>query len=330
MSKAKRVDEKDKPVVLVSRCLGFEACRWNGISLDDPFVRQLTPFVEWRTVCPEADIGLGVPRRPVRLVRDRETDGARLIQPATGHDATAAMTDFATTFLAKLGPVDGVLLKYRSPSCGMKNVKIYQRADEGHVHRTGAGLFAAAVEAALPEVAAEDDGRLHNFLLREHWLTRVFASHRFRAVEASGKMGELVAFHSANKYLLMSSSQTALRELGRLVANHDKEPAPAVIAAYGTGLRQALARPPRLGSRINVLQHIMGYFSKRVEARERDYFLDVLEEYRREGMPLSVPVGILKAWAIRFEEEYVLQQTFLAPFPAELVTVTDSGKGRKL
>ena len=58
-----------KPRIVVSRCLGFDHCRYNGDVIKDDFVEALTPFVEYITVCPEVEIGLGVPRKPIRLIK---------------------------------------------------------------------------------------------------------------------------------------------------------------------------------------------------------------------------------------------------------------------
>ncbi|MCK4438674.1 DUF523 domain-containing protein, partial [Candidatus Bathyarchaeota archaeon] len=59
---------RPKPRVVVSRCLGFEACRWNAEIIRSQTVNELRHHVEFVTVCPEQDIGLGVPRKPIDLV----------------------------------------------------------------------------------------------------------------------------------------------------------------------------------------------------------------------------------------------------------------------
>ncbi|HTY07903.1 MAG TPA: DUF523 domain-containing protein, partial [Candidatus Edwardsbacteria bacterium] len=79
--------------MVASRCLEFEACRYNGQMIPCPVVRQLQPLADFRPVCPEVEIGLGVPRDPIRIV---ESKGKRsLYQPSTGRDLTETMGDFA-------------------------------------------------------------------------------------------------------------------------------------------------------------------------------------------------------------------------------------------
>lgn len=67
-----------------------------------------------------------------------------------------------------------------------------------------------------------------------------------------------------------------------------------------------------------------------MSAEEKKLFLNSLEEYRDERIPLSTLSYIVKSHAVRFENDYLLNQSFLFPYPPELVKVTDSGKGREL
>ena len=317
-----------KPNVVISKCLGFAPCRWNGVVVPDDFVDRLKPHVSYRPVCPEVEIGLGVPRDPIRIVDQGR--GRRLIQPSTGLDVSQKMRRFTDTFLGSLADVDGFILKYRSPSCGMKGVKIYAGPDKGAASTPGAGFFGGPVVERFPGAAIEDEGRLRNFRLREHFLTKLFTMADFRKVRSAGKMPVLIRFQAANKFLLMAYHQKELRILGRLVANLEKRPPAAVMEDYERHLAIALARPPRYVSNINVLMHALGYFSRELSAREKAFFLDALERYRNEKVPLSVPLNLVRSWVVRFGQEYLGQQTFFLPYPEALMEITDSGKGRKL
>lgn len=317
------------PRVVVSKCLGFEACRYNGVTIPDEFVEQLGRYVTYLPVCPEVEIGLGVPREPIRIVL---VDGQpRLLQPSTGVDATERMLAFADRYLGTLEEVDGFVLKGRSPSCGIKDVKHYHGSEKGAAAtQKGAGFFGQAVMERYPHLPIEEEGRLTNFVIREHFLTRLFALARFRTVKSARSMGALVQFHSENKLLLMAYNESQLRLMGRIVANPRKEPAEAVIRAYEQHLWQALARAPRRNSAINILTHALGYFSKSLSAEEKAYFLGTLDKYRAQRLPLSVPLSLVGYWIVRFQEPYLAQQTFFASYPAELVSISDSGKGRDL
>lgn len=93
-----------RPEVVVSRCLGFESCRYNAQTVPSNFVSTLGNFVNYTTVCPEVDIGLGVPRAPIRLIALDSV--VRLIQPSTGLDVTEKMNAYASSLLSSLENVD--------------------------------------------------------------------------------------------------------------------------------------------------------------------------------------------------------------------------------
>lgn len=314
--------------MVVSKCLGFEKCRYNGITIYDDFVEKLKPYVEYITVCPEVEIGLGVPRDPIRIVS--EQGDLRLKQPTSKKDITDMMTKFCNTYLTSINVVDGFLLKSRSPSCGIREVKIYPSMEKSAARGKGMGFFGRAVFELFPQVPIEDEGRIKNFRIREHFLTKLFIIAKFRSMSTSQSMKALVRFHTESKFLLMACSQKHLKILGHVVANHEKRRTSEVFELYKTQLSNALSLPPRYTSNINVLMHSMGYFSDELSSTEKRFFLGSIEKYRAGKIPLSVNLGILKSWIIRFEEDYLAQQNFFEPYPEGLVEITDSGKGRKL
>ncbi len=314
------------PIVIVSRCLGFAACRWNGVTIPDSFIKKLEPFVEFKTVCPEVEIGLGVPRDPIRIVK--KGNDLRLMQPATGRDVTRLMTDFSDGYLSSIAAVDGFILKGRSPSCGVKDVKFYPGMDKAAAVDKGSGFFAGAVLQRFAEVAVEDEGRLSNFRIREHFLTRLFALAHWREIEETKAVPALIDFHTDYKFLLLAYSQKELKTLGQIVANPDKKPAEEVFADYGHHFRRALSRIPRNSVNINVMMHALGYFSEALIKNEKRHFLGILDKYRQGAAPLSGPLSILQSWIYRFDQKYLARQTYFKPYPEQLGEITDSGKGR--
>jgi uncharacterized protein YbgA (DUF1722 family)/uncharacterized protein YbbK (DUF523 family) len=316
-----------KPVVVVSKCLGFAHCRYNGQTIPDHFVEQLRNYVEYRPVCPEVEIGLGIPRDPVRIVID---EGKRLLyQPATGKDATDSMQQFNDRFLQSVGQVDGFILKNRSPSCGPWDVKVYSGTKKEAAVSRGSGFFGGEVLARFPGQPIEDEGRLRNFTIREHFLTRLFALTRFRLMKADRSMRMLVEFHSRHKYLLMAYNQAQLKLLGAIVANHEKRGIDELLSIYEIQFTRALVHQPRFKSMINVLHHAYGGLAKKLQSEEKRFFLNSVEEYRDERIPLSALLRVLEAWSIGQGNRYLLDQVLLRPYPLELVEITDSGKGRK-
>jgi uncharacterized protein YbgA (DUF1722 family)/uncharacterized protein YbbK (DUF523 family) len=316
-----------KPRVVVSKCLEFAPCRYNGVMISDEWVRRLKGHVDFLPVCPEMEIGLGCPREVIRIVSAARQ--RRLVQPATGRDLTEAMQRFADTFPAGVGEVDGFILKSRSPSCGIKDVKVFAAPEHKTPRERGRGFFGGAVLDRFPDLPVEDEGRLSNFRLREHFFARLFTLAAFRRVRDAGRMKGLVAFQAANKWLLMACHQSELRIMGRIVANPADRPPAEVLAEYEPHLARALARLPRASGVVNVLMHALGYVSDNLSAEEKAFFLDVLEKYRGGTAPLSAATTLLNAWGIRFHATYLLEQTFLEPYPEPLVSISDSGKGRE-
>ena len=318
--------EYSRPVVGVSDCLEFKACRYDGARVHFDLVRNLEPHVEYRTVCPELGIGLGVPRDPIRVVN---TDGAlRLLQPATGRDLTKDMKDFAARFLEALGTLDGFILKSRSPSCGTGDVKVYPGAWSRTPSETGSGFFAAAVLKRHPDLPVEDEARLDDHGVREHFLTRIFALARLRDVVQSGQIAQLVRFHASYKFLLLAYSETGMRELGWVAANPDKEPPADVIARYAEAFRQALASPPRRSAFVNVFEHIYGFLVKQLDIEARRKFADQLARFRHDRIPASDIATQLESWAVSLGSSYILDQAVFAPFPRELAQARRPRSGR--
>lgn len=317
-----------RPRILLSRCIEHEACRYDGSIISSPFVKRLKNYVEFITICPEKAIGLPVPREAIRVV---DSNGEQsLVYSMTGTDVTQAMNEFAHNYLEELEEqnVHGAILKSRSPSCGIKDVKVYKTI--GRSPASGIkteGFFGRVVNEKLDGLAIEDEGRLTNFNIREHFLTRIYTFAEFDQMKIEGTMKALVGFHSRHKYLLMAYHQQNQKILGKITANHDKNPVEQVMTAYEKILKEALAKPLRRGTNMNMLMHMFGYFKKELSKDEKAYFLDMLDEYSHKKIPMSVLMALIGAWTVRFDEKYLLSQTIFEPFPKGLVEVTDSGKG---
>lgn len=306
-----------KPVIVVSQCLGFKACRYNSQILHTPFIEKLKDFVEFIAVCPEVEIGLGIPRDPIRIVLNKGSK--ELFQPSSGLDITDKMKGFTDNFLSEIPKVDGFILKNRSPSCGIADVKIYSSKKKDANSHKGSGFFGGEVRKKFPDCAIEDEGRLNNTIIREHFLIKLFTLSQFNRLNF--KINELVHFHTRHKLLFMAYNQSAMRRNGRILANHEHKEKGAVFAEYKEGLLQIFKNAPKNNAYINILQHGFSGIKKNLEKMEKNYFLDLLEEYRDERIPLSVPVAVLKSWAVKYKNDYILEQSFIQPFPKELINI---------
>ena len=129
---------KPLPRVVVSRCLGFACCRYDGRCKPSPEVTELNGLVELVTVCPEVDIGMGVPRPPINL--HKEGDAVRVKQESTGVDWTERLESYSRAFIAEHGCPDAFILKSRSPSCGLETTPLRNGKE---VIGLTSGVFAA-------------------------------------------------------------------------------------------------------------------------------------------------------------------------------------------
>jgi len=126
----------------------------------------------------------------------------------------------------------------------------------------------------------------------------------------------------------MMYNQSVLKKLGKIVANHEKRPLGELIEIYEANFLNIFSKPATPAKAINAMMHALGYFSKGLDTKEKQFFLKLLEDYKAKKIPLSVPLVILKEFVERFDEKYLRKQTFFEPYPEQLMEITDSGKGR--
>jgi uncharacterized protein YbgA (DUF1722 family)/uncharacterized protein YbbK (DUF523 family) len=303
----------------VSSCLLGSEVRFDGGHKRDRFLTDLLgDFVEWVPVCPEVEVGMGVPRPALRLVR--EGDEVRMLEIASGRDHTRRMESYAGRRVRALRRVElcGYVLKKGSPSCGMKRVKVY--GEKGMPKREGKGLYASALMEAYPNLPVEDEGRLNDPSLRENFIESVFAYRRLRRLfRGRWTNGQVVAFHTAHKLQLMAHSPVAYRELGRLVASLNRIGRAAFREQYESGFMGALRHRASRGRNANVLQHAAGHLKKRLDSASRTELAELIHDYRKGLVPLVVPLTLIGHHVRCHDVDYLKGQVFLEPHPKELM-----------
>jgi uncharacterized protein YbgA (DUF1722 family)/uncharacterized protein YbbK (DUF523 family) len=304
----------------ISSCLLGQEVRFDGGHKRDAFlVEVFGRYVEWVQVCPEVEMGLGVPRETMRL----ESHGGevRLITPKTGADHTERLRTFADNRLAALANerLCGYIFKKDSPSCGMERVRVYP--NHTSPNRSGRGLFAAALMQRFPYLPVEEEGRLNDPRLRENFVSRVFAYQRWRQMaEKPITRAALMGFHARHKFLLVAHSQIGTQRLGRLLAHPEQFPDENALAtAYLEGFAEVMRKTPTRRSHTNVLQHLAGYVSKPLDPDEREELTEMIDQYRRGLLPLIVPVTLIRHYVRKFKVPYLLDQVYLTPHPHELM-----------
>jgi uncharacterized protein YbgA (DUF1722 family) len=64
--------------------------------------------------------------------------------------------------------------------------------------------------------------------------------------------------------------------------------------------------------------HMMGYFREELSSDEKKELLEVIENYRREVLPLIVPVTLMNHYVRKYDQPYLKEQVYLNPHPLEL------------
>jgi uncharacterized protein YbgA (DUF1722 family)/uncharacterized protein YbbK (DUF523 family) len=302
----------------ISSCLLGNEVRYDGGHKLDRFLRDtLGKFVEYVPVCPEEECGLGIPREAMRLEGDPEDP--RLVTNKSKKDLTERMKAWSIKRVKELEneALCGFIFKSRSPSSGMERVKVYN--EKGMPVLKGTGIFAREFINHFPLIPTEEEGRLHDPLLRENFIENIFTLKRWRDLTKDKlSRGKLVEFHTKNKLLLLSHSEKHYRIMGKMVAESAKKPIRESFHEYEKNMIEALKLKPTPRKNRNVLQHMMGYFKKVLSADEKKELLDVIAEYAGGNTPLIVPITLISHYVRKYDESYLKSQTYLNPHPVEL------------
>jgi uncharacterized protein YbbK (DUF523 family) len=230
----------DRLRIGISSCLLGRRVRYDGgHKRDDSLTDELGPSCRWVPVCPEFELGLGVPREAMRLAG--RTGTPRLVTVKSRKDFTAPMFAYARRRVAALARdgLDGFVLKSRSPSCGWGSVPVHGAT--GRAAAGGSGLFARALREAMPDLPMEEEERLKDPAVRGNFLERALCRRRWRRVLRRGATKAMLReFHAAHASLFRARGGTAPRALDRRVAGWRDRPTDAQVEAYGKAFFAAI------------------------------------------------------------------------------------------
>lgn len=303
----------------ISTCLLGQKVRFDGGHKQDRYITDiLGDYFRFVPVCPELEIGMGVPREAVRLQGDETSP--RMIGGKSGKDWTDKMNRYTEKRVKRrdLSDICGYILKKDSPSCGMERVKVYD--SKGMPQRKAVGLFAAGLLKQFPLLPVEEEGRLNDLKLRDNFIVRVFAFARLKKLfQKSFSVGKLVKFHTDHKYLLLAHSPAHYQKMGRLVAGAKKIPADKLREEYSLMFMDALKLMSTIAKNVNVLQHILGFLKDALDSAQKKSILESIEDYHKGLIPLVVPLTLLKHYIELHHIEYIRNQVYLNPHPKELM-----------
>jgi uncharacterized protein YbgA (DUF1722 family) len=171
----------------------------------------------------------------------------------------------------------------------------------------------------FPLLPVEEEGRLHDPILRENFIERIFTLKRWREILAQKESrGNLVNFHTRHKLLILSHSPRHYETMGKWVAQAKDLPPKELYRKYQILLMEALLLKTTPKKNSNVLQHMMGYFKEQLSPDEKQELLEVIDHYRQEYIPLIVPATLMNHYVRKYNQPYLKEQVYLSPHPLEL------------
>lgn len=306
--------------VAISRCLLGDNVRYNGDHRHNRFCTSvLAEHFEFVPTCPEVEVGMSIPRKPVRLVQQTDHRIAMVETDDPSKDYTRDLTERAHSFVQDNKQIAGFIATPNSPSCGVFGVKLY--LPNGNPVNKTTGLFSATLKQLNPLLPMEESGRLTDPGLRENFIMRVYTYHRWQQLSAAGITPRgLVEFHTRHKYLVMAHHPAAYKTLGQLVAQAGSGDCTLLAQQYIEVLMNALGSPAPRSRHCNVLHHLMGYLKKLIDVRDKQELLGTIEDYRDGIVPLIVPLALLRHHLERWRDQqrYILEQVYLNPYPYQL------------
>lgn len=309
--------QSNKAKLGISACLMGAEVRYNGgHKLSRLCSRSLNEHFDFIPVCPEVGIGMPVPREPIRLVGDPQSPRA-VGTVDRSRDVTDALAAYAQRMADDLQGISGFIFMQQSPSCGLERVKVYQEG--GRPSEPGRGIFAATFCALHPDLPVEEDGRLNDPVLRENFITRVYAHAEWlRLLQHGLSRRALIAYHSRYKYLLMATDPARYKSLGQLLGNLARHDLAELAPHYFSELMAALKKCATRGTHSNVLQHLSGYLKRTLSSDEKQEMQQLIGQYRAGIVPLVVPLTLLKHHFRRHPDRYIASQAYLQPHPEPL------------
>lgn len=124
-----------KKKVIISACLLGHLCRYDGKIKKTTEI--VDAFSDWEIIpfCPEAPL-FGTPRERISVI---EVDGEnRIITDNTAKDVTELLRDEVNSFIEQNPHADKIILKSKSPSCGLRTTPILNRKKE--LIKLGSGI----------------------------------------------------------------------------------------------------------------------------------------------------------------------------------------------
>jgi len=304
-----------RPIIGVSKCLEFDMCRYDGSRINNNFIRNMKEYVDFITVCPEVGIGLGSPRKPIRLV----TIGGKknLYQPSSKKNLTKDMHDFTKKFITSNTIFDGFIFKRDSPTCGIMDVRLYHKLGTDVGYGKTSGMFSEGILKQFPNLVKEDEKRLNNISIRENFLTRIFVLAYLRESLQLKQIEKLIYFHSKNILLFLCYDEDLTVKLGLILKSSDDFK--IIASKYKNIVYSILSSIPKKNSIIDTFNYIFTPIRSKLSSSEQSHYFSLIDGFDNDLISQSEISTLLYSWALRYDLKSIIDQSLFNPFPKNLL-----------
>ena len=304
-----------RPRIGISKCLEFDMCRYDGSRINNNFVRIMKKYVDFITVCPEVGIGLGSPRKPIRLVN---IDGQKnLYQPSTEKNLTDDMYNFTKKFVASNTKLDGFIFKRDSPTCGISDVRLYHKLGDHVGYDKTSGMFSEGVLREFPNIVKEDEKRLDNISIRENFLTRIFVLADLRESLENNSVEKLFGFFSRNMLLFLCHDKKLTAQLGSIFKIEDNFV--VVSQEFKNIIPTILSCIPKKNTIIDTYNYIFSLIKSNLSEPEKFHYYSLIDEFENDLVSQYEISTLLYSWALRYDLKSIIDQSIFNPFPKNLL-----------
>ena len=301
-----------KPKIVVSECLYGTKCRYDGQGYNDKVIQSLKDYVDIQTVCPELAIGLSIPREPIRIEMNKENEEYRLIDYNSKNDYTNQMTEFSEEFINGLDDIDGFILKSRSPTCGLKDAKVYYCGNKCSIRSNENGFFSQKIIDKYDYLPIENEGRLKNYNIRDNFFTRIFFINNLKNNK------NIIEFHKNNLLLLKSYDEESTNEVSDILNENRMEDQ---VHQYKEKVLNIVSNQRKKENKLSIIIKVFEKYKNMLNEEEINMFNGLIESYENQRIPFSTLEVVIKMYATRFKDKDILNQTFFYPYPENLINI---------
>ncbi len=304
-----------RPIIGISKCLEFDMCRYDGSRINNNFVRNMKKYVDFVPICPEVGIGLGTPRKPIRLVK---IDGKKnLYQPSSEKNLTQEMHNFTQKFVASTEVLDGFIFKRDSPTCGISDVRLYHKLGTDSGYQKTSGMFSEGISVEFPNMVKEDEKRLSNILIREHFLTRIFVLANLRESLKQQSIEKLFEFYSKSMLLLLCHDEKLTAKLGLIFKIEDDFE--IISKKFQKIVYDILSSNVKKTPMIDTFDYMFDFVKSKLSESEQSHYKSLIDEFENDLISHSQISTLLYSWALRYNVKIILEQSLFDPFPKNLL-----------